>query len=340
MERVLSDNKIKLAILILAHKNLDQLIRLITNLFHGNIDVFVHLDKKWRIGKDEIESIKQINESHLIICENRFSAFLDKWSLIEATMEIIRTVKMVEKKKEIKFHYYALLSGQDYPIKSLNLLLDKLSVSYPKPFIDCTPFDKKNWLKKKFKTLPIENNFQLWFRQNMQPCLLRKVIKLPFFLFFYFLKIIIPTPFIQLTKLQCSLYGGSAWWILPDVVIDEVYRRFFNSNDLIVNLLSRTFTPEETFFQIMTMQSKVANLVEVNEKNDILQNCLTYAHFRDEGKPFTGHPYILSKNDFNKLIKLPQFFARKFDTTVDSEILNVLDEYLMRNKIEKETIHQ
>src|SRR5690606_22598846 len=106
----------------------------------------------------------------IFICKNRISASLDKWSLIEATMEMICTAKWVENKtNKAKYHYYALLSGQDYPIKPIGLLLNLLSSTYPKPYIDCTPFDKKNWLKKKFKTLTIENETQLWFRRNMEP---------------------------------------------------------------------------------------------------------------------------------------------------------------------------
>jgi hypothetical protein len=326
----------KLAILILAHKNLGQLKRLVLKLNNENADIFIHIDKKWNLKNDEIISIKELNKTQIFICENRISAFLDKWSLVEAIMEIIRTAKWVEnKKKKVKYHYFALLSGQDYPIKPMTFIINLLSSAYPKPFIDCTPFDKKNWLKKKFKSLPVENDIRLWFRLNMKPGVLRKGLKLPLFIYISFLKLFIPTPFIKLKKLKCELFGGSAWWILPNVVIDEVYKKFFESSDLIVNILSKTFTPEETFFQIMTMQSKVAPLVEINDKKDIRQNCLTYAHFRDEGKPFTGHPYILLKDDFNKLKNLPHLFARKFDNTVDSEILQLIDEYLINNKLVK-----
>ena len=41
----------KHASLIMAHKNKEQLIRLIKAVSTDNIEVFVHLDKKWKLKK-------------------------------------------------------------------------------------------------------------------------------------------------------------------------------------------------------------------------------------------------------------------------------------------------
>ena len=50
----------KHAALIMAHKNKGQLIRLIKSVSTENIDVFVHLDRKWKLGKNEIAEIENI----------------------------------------------------------------------------------------------------------------------------------------------------------------------------------------------------------------------------------------------------------------------------------------
>ena len=45
----------------------------------------------------------------------------------------------------------------------------------------------------------------------------------------------------------------------------------------------------------------------------------------DENKKVTGHTYPFRKEDYDELMNCGDFFARKFDTDVDSEILDMLD---------------
>ena len=79
------------------------------------------------------------------------------------------------------------------------------------------------------------------------------------------------------------------------------------------------------------MQSEAAPLVEINPVMETKQNCLIYTHFNDLGKPFIGHPYILEVCDIEKLKNMPQCFARKFDDTIDSHVLDLIDECLLKN---------
>lgn len=328
-ESTTTENKLdKLSILILAHKNINQLSRLLKQLSHNNIDIFIHIDKKWNLSDDKINELKSINDGGIFICDNRISASLDTWSLVEATMALIKKTKLIENEKGINYKYTALLSGQDYPIKSIDYIQNFLNESYPKPFIDCTPYDRENWLYHKFNCLPTEIKIMRFINSCLDKGLFRKIVKLPFYLFFKIIKHF-HTVYDDLRKLNCELYGGSAWWILPDVAIDDILYKYHNPNDKIVAVLKNTLTPEETFFQIMVMQSKVASMVNVNPKDMIAQSCMTYAYFSDEDKPFVGHPYIFTAADYYKIIKLPHFFARKFDESIDSEIFDMIDEKIL-----------
>lgn len=125
-----------------------------------------------------------------------------------------------------------------------------------------------------------------------------------------------------------ALYGGSAWWILPDVAIKYIYKEYKDNSD-VVKMLLETYTPEETFFQIMTMRSPVKNQVEINPKDMVAQNCKTWAYFSDEGKPFKGHPYVFTIDEFDKLKKSGYWFARKFDSEQDMEIINKIRQELL-----------
>ncbi len=341
MKESSGNNEMKLAILILAHKNLGQLKKLINSLLHDNLDIFIHLDKKWKLSEAEYNSLLHINKDKVFLSDNRISASIYLWSLVDATMELVKKAKKIEIEKNKGYKYFALLSGQDFPIKPIDDLINLLQKSYPKPYIDCTPYHPRNWMKGKFKTLPLENKVLLFFINRWKPGKLRRflnmLIKLPIYSYFKFLKLFIETPFKKLNHEGCKLYGGSAWWILPDKAINIIHQRYSDPNDKVVKYLSKTFSPEETFFQIMVMQTEVASLVELNPALDLKQNCLTYSHFRDIGKPFTGHPYILGIDDFKKLNNLPHFFARKFDITVDSGIFDMIDQEILNQSNNSDT---
>ena len=127
------------------------------------------------------------------------------------------------------------------------------------------------------------------------------------------------------------LYGGSAWWALPDVAMDYILSEY-TANPPYVSALLGTNTPEETFFQIMTMRSPVKDLVHINPADMTEQNCKTWAYFSDVGKPFKGHPYIFTVNEYQKLIASDAWIARKFDSAVDSEILDMLDSFIREHQ--------
>ena len=325
----------KLAILILAHRNLEQLKRLIISLNHKDIDIFIHLDKKWELSPRQIEELERTNSNRVIVCDNRISGKLFDWSLVQAEMELIRKAKQIEGEKENYYHYYLLLSGQDYPIKSVDYILSFLRNSYPKPFIDCTSSNSKYFLKRKFMTIPFENKVLRYFLKKYKPSTINKtfqrLLKIPFYTVIFLIKKVKKVPSNKLITLSCKLYTGSQWWILPDLAINDIYKFYYHSDDNIVRILSKTFGPDESFFQIMVMRTDIAYLVDINDKYTNGQNCLTYAHFSDEGKPFTGHPYNISINEYNKIKILPHLFARKFDESFDIEILNRIDKEILNN---------
>lgn len=314
-----------LAVLLLVHKNINQIVRLLNKFNHDKIDVFIHIDSKWDISNDEIRIIK--NFEHVHVLDKRISTRLDDWSLVESTICLMDLCKKTEKEKKIHYRYFALMSGQDYPIKKIDFILNILENSYPQPFIDCTPYDSNNWLYHKFNSLPSKIKVNNYINNYIKRGLIRKAIKLPIFLYYAIIQLFV-TPY---KKLKCTnvLYGGSAWWVLPDIVIDYILNRIADREDELINILKTTYTPEETFFQIMTMQSPLATMVRVNPKNIIAQNCMTYAYFSDIDKPFKGHPYIFTINEFEKILNLPHLFARKFDETVDSEILDMIDQFIL-----------
>ena len=127
-----------------------------------------------------------------------------------------------------------------------------------------------------------------------------------------------------------GVYGGSQWWILPDVVIEFILNEY-ESSKLSEYLLNNVFTPDETYVQIMTMRSPLRSKVKLNSVERVSQNSKTWAYFSDTGKPATGHPYIFTMNEYEKIAnKKDCWFARKFDMDEDAEILDLIDRNIIR----------
>lgn len=312
-----------IAFMIIAHKNMDQLIRLVKALDDNEIDVYVHLDKKWRISEEDILRLKEATK-HVTVIDRRISGFLDTWSLCEITLELSKAA--LEARKE--YSYLGLLSGQDYPIKSIQYIKRVLAQKYPKPLIDCTPMVRDNWIYSGFRWIRFHKYYRLveHITKNRK---IRKLLLFPAYAVQLIVTYIVGSPYKRLKKVQCTLYGGSAWWILPKQVI-ELCVAEVDANTEIIKAFKLKNTPEETFFQTMAMRSSLKQMVDVNEPYEVLQNCMTYAYFFDETHVPTGHPFILTEENYDMLRNRSELFARKFDLHESGSLMDRLDKEVLR----------
>ena len=307
------------AFLIIAHKNIEQVIRLVRALDDDNIDIYIHLDKKWKLSESDILTLKQAT-NHIVVIEKRISGFLDTWSLCEIAIELARAAMFSGN----EYAYYALLSGQDYPIKSCKYINEYLLNAYPKPFIDCTPMVKDNWIYSGFKWIRFHGYYRL-IEKITNNRKIRKLLLLPAYAIQLVVTYLIGSPYKRLKKANCELYGGSAWWILPKDIIDLCIKEV-DANTEIVKAFKLKNTPEETFFQTMAMRSSLHDLIEVNNPYEVRQNCMTYAYFFDDTHEATGHPYILIDDNFDMLKERKELFARKFELGISDSLMDKIDQ--------------
>ncbi len=311
--------------MIMCHKNLSQVLLLSKTLLSSDSDVVVHIDSA--VADDEYTSFLEATKDipNLYVTDKRIHGVLDTRSLVDIVFIMIEYTKV----KNLTYRNYCLLSGQDFPIKPISKINESLLKDYPLPYIDCTPYDKHNWIYHKFKYTPflvkfndfISNNFS---RKNP----IRKVLRAFAVTGRKCISLLKQTSYDRFTKNGIDLYGGSAWWILPDVIIDFIYDEYARSAAT-VNHLLKTYTPEETFFQTMTMLSPYKDTVHINPVEQVAQSCKTWAYFFDEDKPFKGHPYIFTTNEFEKLRASSCWFARKFDTQQDCKIIEQIQKQLL-----------
>ena len=82
-----------------------------------------------------------------------------------------------------------------------------------------------------------------------------------------------------------------------------------------VRFFEHVFVPDELFFQTIIMNSALRDTV-VNDN-------LRYVDWTREPAPA-----VSTRDDLTALLELGQLFARKFDETVDREVLDALDRHL------------
>ncbi len=311
--------------MIMCHKNLDQVLLLAKTMLTEDSDVVVHVDSSVNDDKyiSFINATKDI--PNFYVTEERIHGVLDTRTLVDIVFIMLSHIK----KKNLSYKNYCLLSGQDFPIKPVMEINKNLLENYPTPHIDCTPYDTRNWICPKFQSTPWLFKFRKSTLSKLDPeNHIRKILNIATKKLQNCFELLKQTSYDKLTKLGVSLYGGSAWWILPDTAIDFIYDEYTNSSK-IVNCLLKARTPEETFFQTMIMRSPFKNDVHINPVDQVEQTCKTWAYFSDKDKPFTGHPYVFTVNEFDKLRDSSFWFARKFDIQQDHEIIELIQKHLI-----------
>lgn len=121
----------KIAHLILTHKNPAQTQKLIEALQHPSHDFFIHLDKKTNEEPFnylyEKENVYRIN--------NRTKIYWAGWGTIQATLNGFAEILPGN------YHYINVISGQDFPIKNAEQIYHYISSRQGTEFITCHSID-------------------------------------------------------------------------------------------------------------------------------------------------------------------------------------------------------
>jgi hypothetical protein len=285
------------AYVILAHKNLEQLPRLVRTLDTGQASFFLHIDKKTDISpyRQELGEIDKQPNVHFV---KRYHCPWAAFGIIKAQRAAMQTALRTNP----RFTHLTLLSGQDYPIKppdEIDLFFD---VHPSTSFIGYLPGDTKKQRKKQLRGR--YKNWYLYFagrHWRISSKLLNTVGK----------KRRVPDG-------HMPIKGRANFTLSRECT--EYALRFFEENPRYVKFFKHTKFPDEHLWHIILLNSPLRETVENKH--------LRYEEF-EERKP---HIRVLHKEDLAELKAAPStcFFAKKFDTTVDSDILDLIDRHILR----------
>jgi len=127
----------KIAYLFLVHDYPDQVKKLVRALYSDD-DVFIlHIDSQSDIEKFEC-LFQEYN--NVIFLEERVKSYWGSFGLVQATLNGLKCIQAIPDIGRI-----VVLSGQDYPIKSLSYIKDYLSKHRHDIFIECRKVPWEVW---------------------------------------------------------------------------------------------------------------------------------------------------------------------------------------------------
>lgn len=278
--------------LILAHKNLAQVDRLIANLLTDNTYVYIHIDK--RVDSGKIRRHKFSTEKRVKIIRNRVAVCWGGFSMVQATLNLMRAATALGREG-----YYVLLSGQDFPLQSNEAINSFFEANAGSEFMSHWRIPYKGWVNGGLDRIKY-----YWF--------VDKIGMENSDVFFSFQK---ENRMERVYFRDFPPYGGSQWWCLTLECVQYILE-FVERFPIIIDYFELTLIPDELFFKTIVMNSPfMENVVNDN---------LRYIIF-EGGKP---HPNIIGMADFPGLIESQKFWARKFDMHHDSHILDKLERHI------------
>lgn len=219
----------KHAILIMAHKNYSFLHHLI-EYFERDCYVFVHIDKKSDITKEDIACLREMPQVTEVY--QKYSVHWGGFSILKCELFMLKGAM-----KKCDAEYFHLISGQDYPIKSLDSFLNFFIENKGTNFMVYSHLPNPRWEQNTYERFQYIYLFD-YFRDRAKAIHYSNTIMA--FQKKYHLKRRIPDYFDH-------LYGGSQWFSITRKAVNT-FLLFTKRHPSFYHKMHFTFAPEETYF--------------------------------------------------------------------------------------------
>lgn len=309
----------KIYYLILAHKNPNQVARLVRSLNSIDSTFYVHIDSKVCLSPF-LEAFENIDNASIVVLKDRQKCIWGHISIVQATLKLMSRLL----NDDPTSGYVVLLSGQHYPIKSNRLILDFFERRKGTIFLEGDSIPRDDWrgnggLDRLTKFYFFCANFPRSYIILENISGFRDLINtsgtikklLSFLLFFR-----INRPRSGPTRV--APFGGSQWWALPLETVKEI-RSFVEENPGYLQFHRYTFAPDEIFFHSIVLSELTKGSYDHMQGDNLL--------FEDWGTHDHSRPAVITRRHFPQILKSDKLFARKFDEKVDSEVLDLVDDF-------------
>lgn len=284
----------RLAHLIIAHKEPTQVARLVKRLSHEACDIFIHVDKKCR--QAEFARLAKTKQVHFITDRQSI-----QWAGYSFTKAILTGMKQVLATGD--YDFINLLSGQDYPLQPIERIVAFLEhnrgLNFMKSEADGTPWwqENRNRVEQYHST---DFRFKGQYQAQKWVNWLLPKRRFPY---------------------SYTLHGGNCamYWTLTGACAAYVVN-FMDQHPAMERFARFTWAPDEFLIQTIIMNSPF--------REKVIHDNLRHIDWSQGG----SSPKFLTMQDLEALKGSPCFFARKFDIGKDAEILDKLDEWIAARK--------
>ena len=278
----------KHAYLIMAHNNIEQLIRLVRALEDERNDIYIHLDSNVK-GRNLLKQELKSNYSKIELIE-RLNVNWGGFSLVRCELNLLKAAVM----SDIEYSRYHLISGVDLPIKNQ----DYIHAFFKNNCGEYIRFDPK----------PIslyEDRVRYFY--PFQDIIGRNHGKYVAFLELLQNGLLTIQRFLKVNRCKkISLFKGVNWFSITDNLASYV----LSQENFIQKTFKYSLCADELFLQTIVMKSPY--------KNNIINCSLRHIDWEK------GKPYTFRAEDYEELMNTEDLFARKFDMQVDAKIINMI----------------
>ncbi len=290
----------KIAYLILAYKYPQQLFRLTNALQSEHSAFYVHIDKRVDISMFRKTLLSSSNNITFVEREN------SHWGSIGSVKAVLNGIREALSSSE-HYDYLYVMSGQDYPIKSVRFIEDFISKNTDKIFMQCMKLPDGCWGPDGGL-----NRIRHYHYHNLKNRMTIKIVNRCL----KYLNVFLPKR--KSPSYIKEYYAGEFLFGFNRAVASHALA-FVDDHADYLNFHKYTYCCDEIFFPTLLMNSLTDEII-----SNIANKNLTYV---DWNKP--ERPTIFRVGDFEALSKSDKLFARKFDINVDSKILDMIDERIM-----------
>lgn len=279
---------------IMAHKHPEQVALLAKALACSDDRVCIHVDRN--VDIDQFKHHIQLNGVYFAVERIRvyWGGFSQVKCIIAGMKEFINS----------GCDFFVLLSGQDFPIRPVQDFKAFLLNHQLHNLMDFSDIGKE-W-DSGLSRVRLYYLVDFWQALRHRVPVLRGMLNKTEGLF----------NFLQQRMLRVSrtfkkrIAGGSGWFTLNRRTVEYVLKTVADERDYI-RFFSYTISPDEMFFHTIIANSGM--------QESVLPGHVFYRFLHSQ-----RNPVVFTSSDATIFNTRPEFFARKFDVSVDKEVLTIL----------------
>lgn len=275
------------AFLIIAHNNWPLLARLVKKLDHPDNDIYLHIDKKSKLQQEVISQIEEVCQYSKVKFIKRYKITWGGYSQINGEM------RLFEEAKKGNYDYYHIVSGIDFPIKSMEYI--------HKFFVENQGFEFVHFCDEEITKASVLRFAQFRFLQEMIGKKKRGVLCLA-----ERISLNIQRKLLKVNRQKkyqnINFKCGSNWCSVTDEFVSYLLSQEHN----IKKMFAFSVCCDECFLQTMLYNSVFKkNIYYGNGTLDSEMQCLRSVDWK------RGNPYTYQESDYEELVNSGNLFCRK-----------------------------